>query len=82
MKTVYKVIDTPMYPARWKVETSNTPGHDNSAHNFFINKENAAKECKRRNKSAVEKDRQNMIKYLELNHEKIIKSTNILKEKE
>jgi len=45
----YKVIDTPMWPNRWKVESVQWPGRDNSTTEFFKERSDADRECDRRN---------------------------------
>ncbi len=47
----YKVIDTPMRPKRYKVESTNWPGHNNSWTEYFELKEDADKEMNKRNNS-------------------------------
>jgi hypothetical protein len=46
---IYHVIETPCFPARWKVESVRWPGHDNATLNYFRDKEKAQAECDRRN---------------------------------
>lgn len=45
----WKVIDTPMYPARWHVVPEPPYRPCNATHNFFQEKEDAEAEAKRRN---------------------------------
>lgn len=50
MKDTYKVIDTPMRPKRWKVESVNWPGSNNSWTEYFLTRGEAQTECDKRNK--------------------------------
>jgi hypothetical protein len=45
----YHVIETPMFPNKWKVEQIKWPGHDNSTCNYFADKQKALNEAHRRN---------------------------------
>lgn len=47
---MFKVIETCMFPNKWKVESIQFPGRDNSFVNYFKDFANAQKECDRRNK--------------------------------
>lgn len=45
----YKVIDTPMYPKRFKVESIQFQGNNNSWTEYFKTLKEAQQECNRRN---------------------------------
>ena len=46
--TQYHVVETPCYPAKWKVEPIDRPG-DNATSNYFRTWQNAWREAERRN---------------------------------
>jgi len=50
----YEVIDTPMRPARWKVESKEFPGRNNSWTEYFSDFMDAIRECKRRNSTPIQ----------------------------
>ncbi len=47
----YKVIETPCFPCKWKVESIMWPGQNNSWTEYFKTKEEAQKETDKRNNS-------------------------------
>lgn len=48
---MYHVIETPMYPAKYKVEDKKWPGSDNSWCNYFRTRKAAQTEADKRNKA-------------------------------
>lgn len=51
----YRVIDTPCYPCRWKVESVQWPGRNNSFTEFFPDRGDAEREANRRNRPTNQK---------------------------
>ena len=50
------VVDTPCYPARWKVESVKWPGRDNSTCNYFRLRGDAVAEAAKRNTRISNRD--------------------------